>query len=355
MSAAFEPVALSGVGMVTPLGDGADASCAALRAGISRYQEMPWLGAGLVDRDERPVIPVGATIREWAEGYTGLGRFTRLAANALRDLFDRAGVTPADLASAAVYVALPEEGRPGVDPRVASSLGARIDEWLGLRSALRMKAIPRGHAGFVEALSLAARDVAEGRAPRAIVGGVDSLVDARTVEALFRAKRLKAGDRPVGLFPGEGAAFALIEPIATASKRPAWSRVTIEGAATSTEGALDPSKPSLGVGLGDALRRTMAALADRGESVGLVVSDMNGEPWRSEELAYAMTRALSGAKTPFRLWHAADCIGDTGAAAPAVGLGMAARALAKGYARTATALVVASSDGGLKGSFAVRK
>lgn len=345
-------LSLAGVGMVTPLGDGAHASCAALRAGISRFQEMPWIE--LHDRDELPVVPVGALVREWADGYSGLGRFTRLAANALRDLFEQAAVSPSDLASAGMYVALPAEGRAGVDPRVHTQLGARLHEWLGLRAALSMKVSSRGHAGFADALSAAARDLASKRVQRAIVGGVDSLVDAATVRWLFGAKRLKAGDRPVGLFPGEGAAFALIET--AAATRLGAARITIEGVAVASEGAtIDKDAICTGAGLGEAIRRTLSALPDRGEALGLVVSDMNGEPYRSEEMGYAMTRALSPVKTPFRLWHAADSIGDSGAAAPAIGLGMAARALRKGYAKTDTALVVASSDGGLRGSFAVRR
>ena len=383
MSAASDRDALTvrGVGMTTPLGDGLDASCAALRAGLARFREMPWIA--LEDREKKPIVPVGALAFE--EGLTGLGRFTRLAANALRDLFQSAG-TPADsLAAAGLYVALPAPGRAGVDPRTHAELGAQLHEWLDLRPARTMKLFPSGHAGFVEALLAAARDLAAKRVPRAIVGGVDSLVDPETVRWLHGARRIKAGDRPVGLFPGEGAAFALIELGAgPPSGRGAPPGVTILGPSIATESAtFDRDVPCTAAALSEAILRTRGALADGGDGLGLVVSDMNGEPYRSEEMGYAITRALSSAMGPnagaggagagpnagaggaggagaaakgrFRLWHAADAIGDTGAAAPAIGLGMAARALLRGYARTDTALVLASSDGGLRGSFAVQK
>lgn len=359
-----DALAVRGVGMTTPLGDGLDASCAALRAGLARFREMPWIA--LEDREKKPIVPVGALAFE--EGLTGLGRLTRLAANALRDLFQSAG-TPADaLATAGLYVALPANGRAGVDPRTHAELGAQLHEWLDLRPARAMKIFPTGHAGFVEALIAAARDLAAKRVPRAIVGGVDSLVDPEAVRWLHGARRLKAGDRPVGLFPGEGASFALLELAAgPASGRGSPAGVTITGAEVATETAtFDRDVPCTGGALAQAILRTRAALADGGDGIGLVVSDMNGEPYRSEEMGYAMTRALSSAMGPggggspaakgrFRLWHAADAIGDTGAAAPAIGLGMAARALLRGYARTDTALVLGSSDGGLRGSFAVQK
>lgn len=60
-------------------------------------------------------------------------------------------------------------------------------------------------------------------------------------------------------------------------------------------------------------------------------------------------------KTPFRLWHPADSIGDTGAASAAISIAAGARALARGYARTDDALVFASSEAGLRGTVFLRK
>lgn len=342
-SAPAPAVTVRAVGMTTPLGDGLDASCAALRAGLSRFREMPWIA--LESLENKPIVPVGATVFE--EGRRGLGRLVDLAASALADLFARAETTAEDLANAGMYVALGERGRPGLDPRAHTDMGPRLSERLGLGPAHGMTVVAEGHAGFVEALAQASRDLAQKKVPRAIVGAVDALTDDATVRWLHGARRLKAGDRPVGLFPGEGAAFALLTP----GKTP--GAIALAGAVTTTESATEGrDTPCIGTGLGDAIRRTRLAL-DEGSEIGLVVSDMNGEVYRSEEIGYAFTRAL--AKTQFRLWHPADAIGDSGAAAPAIGLGMAARALQRGYGRTSTALVLSSSDGGLRGCFAVQK
>lgn len=329
---------VSAAGMITPLGDGLDASSAALRAGLSRFREMPWIA--LEGPEDKPIVPVGAAVFE--EGRRGLARLTDLASSALRDVLSRAALSSVDVAAAGVYLALPEAGRAGLDPRVHEEIGARLAERHGLRRDVTI--VAEGHAGFVEALIRAARDLEARRVPRAFVGGVDALTEPETVRALHAARRLKAGDRPVGLFPGEAAAFALITPGDDAGG------VTIVAPSVVTEAAFSSDVPSTGAGLSEAIQRTRLALG--GAEIGLVVSDMNGEPHRSEEVGYAFTRAL--AKARFRLWHAADAIGDTGAAAPAVGLAMASRALSRGYARTSTALVIASSDGGLKGSFAVQ-
>jgi len=81
------------------------------------------------------------------------------------------------------------------------------------------------------------------------------------------------------------------------------------------------------------------------------------DPSRSSvagKLGYAVVRSLAHVKSPFHLFHAADCIGDAGAAASAIAACAGARALHQGYARTRGALLCASSDGGLRGAAYLR-
>ncbi len=159
--------------------------------------------------------------------------------------------------------------------------------------------------------------------------------------------------------PGEAAAFFLLELLAAAAARGAPVLATVEAPATAVEPITIDAGPEGGVcdasGLTDAARRTLAALADGGTSTGLLIGDLNGEPYRSEELGYLMARAFGGVQTPLRLWHAADAIGDTGAAAAAVSIAVGARALQRGYARTDGALVFASSEAGLRGTVFLRR
>src|SRR6201999_615727 len=114
------------------------------------------------------------------------------------------------------------------------------------------------------------------------------------------------------------------------------------------------SDPCDGAGLGAAMDRTLRALPDRGAETGLLLTDLNGEPYRAAGLAYAVVRALGHLKAEVRLFHAADCIGDAGAASAAIAACAGARALHRGYARTSNALLTASSDGGLRGAAYLR-
>jgi 3-oxoacyl-[acyl-carrier-protein] synthase-1 len=156
--------------------------------------------------------------------------------------------------------------------------------------------------------------------------------------------------------PGEAAAFFLVETLASVESRGAAIPATIEASATAIEPVtIEADGVCDATGLTSALRSTLTALPDGGERIGLVVGDLNGEPYRSEEYAYMVARAFGGDRAPFRLWHPADAIGDTGAASAALSIAVAARALHRGYARTDEALVFASSEGGLRGTALLRK
>ena len=343
--------AVLGLGMVTPLGHGAEASAAAIRAGLARFAELPWSAAVYGS----PVV--GAVVVGVTDGLLGADRMARLAAGAVADLAENAALSARDLAGAGFYVALPSPDRPGVDPSVASSIGRRIGEACSIGGVeARTRVFPAGHAATHAALVEALVDLRSRRVPRAIVGGVDTLVEPDTVAHYHAIGRLKSGDRPVGVMPGEAAAFFALELLGPAEARGATILAVLEAPATAVEPiTIDGSGVCDGSGLAAAVARTLAALSDGGARTGLLAGDLNGEPYRSEEFAYMVARALGGVETPCRLWHAADCIGDTGAASGAVAIALAARGLARGYARTADALVFASSEGGLRGSVFLRR
>jgi len=348
---AADPVAIVALGMVTPLGHGAEASCAAIRAGLTRFAELPE-----AQIDGASVI--GATVQGITDGLLGLDRFARLAGGAVQDLIEAAALGDRGLAAAGLYLVLPPGDRPGVDGRLAGMLPARIGEQCHLDGlAGRTRVFPSGHAGAVAALAEAMKDLQSRRVGRAIVGGVDSLVEPGALAHYHALGRLKREDRPVGLMPGEAAAFFLVEPLVAAQARGAAILAVAEAPATAIElctidgeGVCDAS------GLTAAARRTLGALADGGAGTDLIIGDLNGEAYRSEEYAYLVTRALHEAvRGPLRLWHPADAIGDTGAAAAAVSICTGARALRRGYARTDAALVLASSEGGLRGTVFLRR
>ncbi|MEO7328882.1 MAG: hypothetical protein ABI193_09910, partial [Minicystis sp.] len=190
---------------------------------------------------------------------------------------------------------------------------------------------------------------------RVIVGGVDSLVDPDAVRFFHERGRLAVPPRRVGFLPGEGAAMLLLEAPERAIARGATILALLEAPASAHEAiTVDTDTPCDGVGLSAAIGETLAGLADGGGTLGLCWADLNGEPFRAEELGHALVRSLRHVPRPLGLRHLADCIGDTGSASMALAVGAAANALHLGHARTRSILCTASSDGGLRGTAHLR-
>jgi 3-oxoacyl-[acyl-carrier-protein] synthase-1 len=348
------PVALTGIGMVTSVGHQAYPACAAIRAGISRMRELE-MAQGPTGRPATLSL-IGSPIKGVTDSYFGLGRWTRLATDALRDLSGMTGLTAAMLAQTPVFLGLPSQARTSSAPDDWKLLGARISQWLqlsGLRERIHL--CQEGHSAALKQLKHAVAQIQQGRFTQAVVGGVDSLVEPDALARLLEEGRLKTAEHPVGLIPGEGAAFFLVESAAQAQRRKAEVLAWLEAPRLGHELTAPASGlPCDGRGLAEAITATFSGLTDRGVHTGLIISDLNGELFRAEEFANMVPRSLRHLRTPWQLWHAADCIGDTGAASSAISVCLAARALARGYARTNHALVCASSDAGLRGSVYLR-
>lgn len=341
-------LAITAIGMMTPAGGSAGPACAAIRANFARFFEA---SHPLIQRDGADEILKVSAVSGVTSGTSGLGRLVRLASSALSDLVEGAALTPRDVTQGGLYVALAEEGSAGADPRAPKEIGARIERACDVPGlAAKTKTFPLGHAGAIAALAEARDEIAAGRAPSAIVGGVDSLLAAETLHALHAAGRLKTEDRAVGLIPGEAAAFVRVEPVDRARARGAAILATIDAPSTAREPVtIDTDDPCDATGLTTAVRKAIAG----GGEIGIIASDVNGEVYRSEELSYLIARAFAGKPSP-RVWHPASSIGDTGAASAAVGMVVLARAMARGYAETRGAIVVGSSDRGLRGCAIVR-
>lgn len=348
-------VPLTGIGMMTSVGFGAYPACAAIRAGIVRMREL--------DKDQgpagRPIWKpplIGSPLKGLTDGYFGLGRWTRMCVDGLRDLMANARLGVQELEHAGIFLGLPSVGRVGSSPECLQQFAARIAQWLqvpGLRSRIRF--YPEGHASAVKALQEAVMQMQQGRLTRAVIGGVDSLVEPERLTQLFTDGRLKTDEHPIGLIPGEASAFFLVESPVQARRRKAEVLAWLEMPSMAHEPVSPASgQPCNGLGLGQAISTTLAGLTDRGTHTGLILCDLNGELYRAEEFSKMVPRVLHHLQQPWRLWHPADCIGDTGAASSAISVCVGARALARGYARTNDVLVCASSDEGLRGSVYLR-
>lgn len=284
-----EPVVITGLGAVTPLGADPEALYEALCAGRSALGPAPYPGPGLAAC--LPGRPAASALAVAAARQATRGLPER------RGLWVVCGTTAADLggleAGWAAYAADPSappalERQLGHHPaeQVRAALGSRAPAW-GVSTACTSGAV---------ALAQAAGLVQDGLAPAALALGVDALC-ALTWEG-FGALGLRAPGpcRPFdagreGLSLGEGAAALLLEPASAARRRGARPLAVLEAVGLASD-ARDLSAPHPD---GEGLRRAIQAAVGGGEPPGWVIAHATGTRLNDAAEARALGATLPGA------------------------------------------------------------
>ena len=320
------------IGARTSLGRSSESSAAAVRAGISRVTEHPFL----VDTRGEPVRT--AFDRELDPEQPLVERMCALAVDALEQVSVPVGLGPVP-----VLLALPE-ARPGFSDDDAS----RVERHLaGLPSnKRRVTTVGRGHAGVLQALQLMSTALTEDGAY--LVGGVDSYCHMETLAWLSEHRQLMQSDARSSFFPGEGAWFALVMRESLRRQLRLPSLAVVRGCATATEAALiKTDTDNLGHGLCEAVRTCYRGV---GGVIDDVFSDINGERYRAEEWGLTVLRTAPLFRDPSAYVAPAAQWGDLGAATGIALAGLAVESWRRGYASGPLAMVVAGSEGGLRGA-----
>ncbi|MFY0522369.1 hypothetical protein ACN28I_03845 [Archangium gephyra] len=348
-------LALTGMGLLSSIGHDVVTTCAALRAGLVR--PAPIIGTDVLELDSGEMVPVmGHPVKGVTEGFLFVGLWTRMAERAIRDLLEYGGLPDPDRSdfwrTCELLLVTPH-----LDPARFPLLDGPVDESFlkdGYASTLleitrlaiptaRAHAFPAGHVGVAAALETAARIIEGGRAERCLIIAVDSYLEPDTLDWLAGHRRLKTGDNPVGLMPGEAGVALLLESSRAVEARGGHVDAWIHDAALVDTGSPREKKDARrdGSALAKLLSSLMPELPFRGD----VVVDLNGEQWRAREFGTALAHLGTGLAEA-RVLLPATSLGDTGAASGGVGVCMAARAFARGYARTQESVVVSLSETG---------
>jgi 3-oxoacyl-[acyl-carrier-protein] synthase-1 len=361
-------LAITGIGAVTPVGLSAPASAAAFRASVARLTSLQ---AGVEQGPEGAVPPRrgGRVPLEWFDGgpkdekwpgherfevplpppeylliENGAERLVRLAAPAAVESVHcalRNSVAPANWG---LFLGLSTHEEAGTGQQLTGAINAALG---GFRPALA-EVVAHGRAAGLAALSRAASAITDGKIAGAIVGGVDSLVRPAVYGNLESAGILKGPANEYGVFPGEAAAFCILEKQPVRGK----AMASLTATATGEEPTAGTEKPNQAQALTAVLRamRTSAAFSD----LPLFICDLNGDRYRALEWGLAYSRVFGGlhekpnVPTSGDFWHPADCIGDCGAASGLVDLVWAVEALRKKYAIVNQVLVWGASDSALR-------
>lgn len=339
MSASLDIVS---IGMVTAVGLDAPSACAAMRARLDGFQETRFTGSPDGRLTGAP-IPLP---RHWI----GEKRLAHLAAAAISEAFDAA---PQARGQTVLILCLPESGRPGRPVRDNAALlrriGAIVDAEPHARSRIVAYGRPSGHV----ALEQARRLIASGEAPFVMVVGVDSYLTAPAIAHYLAANRLLTADNSNGFIPGEAAAAVLCA-------RPARAGFGLFGLGLTREAASIYNEDDLPLRADGMTGAYAAAFQETGiemNRLGYRISDLIGESYWFKQTALASIRLLRGRHEFQDLWSPAESLGNVGAAAVPLMIGMAWTAARKGYAAGNPVLIEASSDEGACGAalFASRR
>jgi 3-oxoacyl-[acyl-carrier-protein] synthase I len=337
----MRPLLICSSGAVTPVGLTASQTCAAMRAGVNgfrdAFEQLP---------PEEPIvcarIPARKKLKDRLDAW-----LVNLAVRAIRECLDKIDVDPL---STAVLVSLPEGTRPHSTTGLMSAvefLGA-VEAQLGVRFHGRSTAVPGGSAAGYQLLTVAGELLRNGVVRHCVVGGVDSLANEEDVARLARAGRLHLSDvNPQGVIPGEAAAFVVVCDMLNATRGVALAQILGVGSADEENSVLG-DQYSTGTATTNALLAALTDAAANEPDIDLRVSDMNGERYRAWESMLSTTRFYRTHRERLITWYPAASVGDTGAAAGALGLVMAATGLSRGYAPGRLAMLEAASDGGLR-------
>lgn len=338
----FSPVSVIGMGARTPVGLTAAHTAAAVRAGISRLGEHPYM----IDRAGLPyIVAMDRTLGV----HTRHERLLALVCSAIDEAMSQVG-TNRDL-ELPVYLALPEKGnfftRRDVD-QLAHAVTFRYRE----RWKTTVYPIPKGNAGSLLGLWRAAGLIASGASRMCIVAGVDSHLDSDHLEALDRAGRITSTSNRWGYPPGEAAGALLISDRHLAREMNRPQLMDVRGVGIATEfNRIATDSVCTGNGLSDAMLIALRASGAPSALINAIYCDINGERYRNSEYVYAVLRAPPGAiPSPSNFTTAVDCWGDVGAATCPLLICLAAASAQRGYSSGLRTMIWASSESGLRGA-----
>lgn len=335
------------LGARTAVGLRPETAAAAIRAGISRVQEHPYL----VDAHGEPLRAAYDTGLD--EGLSSPERMLALAEHCLHQL---AASLPLRGELAVPLLLSTPEPRPGFAAVDEQHLERVLTRAYGSLRIHSVRTASRGHAGGLEAIHQAAQLVSSTTHHACVVGGAESWLDPHALAWLSSRRRLPVADARSAFFPGEGACFALVLSHAARRSLGVPSLATIRGSGVATErSSLLSGLDNLAHGLTAAVRDACASLGGAAGLIDDIYCDLNGESYRAQEWGLAILRTHAWLRDPAGHITPADRWGDLGAATGTALAMLPIAAWQRGYDRGPLALLFAGSDAGRRAAVVLER
>lgn len=331
------------VGARTPLGLDAESSAAAMRAGICRLAEHPFMVDNNGDRIINGLDPV------LDPAFLGAERLVRIATNPLLEVAAKLSEnghvqTPVDC-----LLGLPEE-RPGFKLADADYVVQALrDLPLPGLSGVTLERFGRGHAAALAGMTEARSRIERGQSEVCVVGGVDSYLHHETLDWLQAHRQLATLDARSAFYPGEGAGFVALASDRARREYQWRSLATLEGTGLANETKLiKTDDDNFGEALTQAVVMAASGFRGAGQVIEEIYGDINGERFRAEEWGFVLLRAAQLFRDGTQYRCPAAGWGDMGAASAALNAALAIPRWNNGLARGPLAMLWGSSESGLR-------
>lgn len=341
-------VALVGTGARTPVGLNAPSTAASVRAGIAAMKEHPFM----LDKESISMIVCADAMLPMS--VAGADRLFALALPAAQEALKPLLKCSRDLPSIDVFLALPEQ-RPGRGQEIEAAMGARLAAALSSKIEVReLVCHSMGNAGGILCMEQAASYLVSGKSSICLVGGVDSYLEAETLEWLDSQEQLHSDSTIWGFCPSEGAGFCLLASTELAASLGLFASVELLTASSAIEPhRIRTEMVCIGQGLSEAFAKTLEVLPSESR-VNNTICDMNGEPYGGNEYGFAVLRSPGKFADDGDFQTPADCWGNVGAASGPLFAVLATFAAHKEYSPGPFTLLWASSENGLRAAALLR-
>lgn len=338
---------ICGLGAVTSIGRNALASAAAVRAGVSGFSQHPFMG-DLVGK------PTCVAQCQWLASEPNISiHIMDCLITAIREslLPLQAAMDAGKHLRLALFVNLPSF-RPGLPESLSQNVYETLEQtFAGLFIHINVSQL--GHAGGIIGLQSAIRFLNEDDEVACVVAGADSYLDIDTLEWLEDTEQLHGAgalNNAWGFIPGEGAGAILLLSAKLNQHLNIQILGVVAGIGVDQETKLiRTGSVCLGKGLTSSFRGAFNGLSSE-QKITDIYCDMNGETYRADEYAFAVTRTRERFISASDFVTPADCWGDIGAASALLFIVLACVAGAKNYANGTNAFVWASSETGERGA-----
>lgn len=333
-------IAIQGLGLVTAVGLGAQASCAAFRAKVGNPTQTRY-----IDKAGEPIMAHQVPL---ARPWVGLTRLAKMAAISIEEALR--ALPRQEWGSMPMLLCVAEAERPGRMQGLDETLFTQIQAELGVTFAGRSMVITQGRVAVAVALAQARALIAQGHCQRVLVAATDSLLNGPTMGHYEQVGRLLTSQNTNGFMPGEGAGALLIGPAQGQA-----GELVCTGLGFSREPAhLDSEAPLRADGLSQAIKAAMSEAGRQIHDMDFRITDVSGEQYYFKEAALALSRTMRVLKEEFDIWHPAECMGEAGAAAGVAVVALAQAACHKGYAPGPNVLAHMANDAGQRAALALQ-